>query len=137
MQALQQCFALGIYRIRLYQQVSPLILMDMTTLQVVPPRRGETMNQRLAQELNALKARYSLSQTELGKVIGVTQSQMSKRLKGHVPFTLDEIEAFAAFFSMTPLELLGYAETPGPGGQGPSGASTLVRSYRTSLSRAA
>lgn len=85
------------------------------------------MNERLAQELNALRARYGLSQEALGAVIGVTQSQMSKRLKGHVPFTLDEIEVLAAYFEMTPLELLGYAET-GPGG---GGAMHTTNGYRT------
>ena len=74
------------------------------------------MNVRLAQELNSLRGRYRMSQAQLGNVIGVTQSQMSKRLKGVVPFTLDEIEALAAFFGMAPLELLGYAEAPRPSG---------------------
>jgi transcriptional regulator with XRE-family HTH domain len=76
------------------------------------------MNERLAQELNALRGRYNLSQTELGAVIGVTQSQMSKRLKGGVPFTLDEVETLARYFSMTPMQLLGEAESPRPNGPG-------------------
>lgn len=120
----------------LYPQVMTPTLNVMTTLQVVPPRRGETMNERLAQELNALRARYGLSQETLGNVIGVTQSQMSKRLKGHVAFTLDEIEVLATYFNMTPLELLGYAETPGPGGGTPMSATNPYRTTRT-LTRAA
>jgi len=75
---------------------------------------------RLAQELNALRARYSVNQTQLGDVVGVTQSQMSKKLKGRGTFTLDEVERLAEFFGMTALELLGNAEAPrpGPGGDG-------------------
>jgi len=76
------------------------------------------MNARMAQELNALRARFGMNQTELGKIIGVTQTQMSQRLKGNIPFDLNEIESFAEFFGLTPLQLLGYAEAPGPGGPG-------------------
>jgi transcriptional regulator with XRE-family HTH domain len=101
------------------------------------------MNERLAQELNALRGRYNMSQTQLGAVIGVTQSQMSKRLKGGVPFTLDEVETLASYFGMTPMQLLGEAETPRPGGGSPSlvpagGSSTDTHQYpQVTLLRAA
>lgn len=83
------------------------------------------MSQRLAQELNALRARCGINQTDLGKVIGVTQTQMSQRLRGNLPFSLDEVERFADYFDMEPLQLLGAAET-GPNGPASNGPATGV-----------
>lgn len=91
----------------------------MTTLPLVPTD-PESLNQKVADELNALRGRYGRSQADLAEVIQVTQSQMSKRLKGRVPFTLDDIERFAEYFGITASQLLGYAEAPRPDGPGGS-----------------
>lgn len=92
-------------------------LTGMSTLHAVPDDTG-TLNQKVAQELNALRGRYGRTQADLAAAIDVSQSQMSKRLKGRVPFTLNDIERFAAYFGIKASDLLGYAESPHPVGPG-------------------
>lgn len=104
-------------------------LVAMTNMYAVPADAG-TLNERVARELNALRARYDRSQADLAQVIGVTQSQMSKRLKGTVPFTLTDIERFAAYFGITASDLLGYAESPHPTGPGTRVARKYLDSPR-------
>ena len=82
------------------------------------PTDPESLNKKVADELNALRGRFGVSQAQLAAVIAVSQSQMSKRLKGRVPFILDDIEAFAEYFGISASQLLGYAETPRPDGPG-------------------
>lgn len=85
----------------------------MSTLHAVPAD-AETLNQKVAQELNALRGRHGRTQADLAAVIGVSQSQMSKRLRGRATFTITDIELFAAYFGIKASDLLGYAESPHP-----------------------
>ena len=82
-----------------------------------------SLNDRVAIEIRALMGRYGITQTDLADVVGVSQSQVSKRLKGIVPFTLPEIETIGAFFKISPSQLLGYAEGPQP--DGPDGGQVI------------
>lgn len=70
----------------------------------------EHLNERVARELRALQARHGVSQSTLAEVIGVSQSQMSKRLKGTLPLRLDEVQRLSAFFGIKPSQLLAAAE---------------------------
>jgi transcriptional regulator with XRE-family HTH domain len=78
----------------------------------------ETLDQRVRGEVNALRGRFNISQAVLGRVIGVTQTQMSQRLRGDLEFKLVEIEKIARFFGTTPGYLLGYENAPRPKGPG-------------------
>lgn len=73
---------------------------------------------RVASEVRALRGRYSITQERLAEVLGTTQSQVSKRLRGEIPFTLDDLDRLAVFFNVKPTQLLDGA--PG-NGQGPDG----------------
>lgn len=74
-------------------------------------------------------ARYQLSQSSLAAELGVSQTQVSKRLRGHVTFDLDELDIVARFLGTTVVELLGGVTPPNGGGSG--GADT--RQYRSPL----
>lgn len=47
-------------------------------------------------EIRAEMARYQLTQHALAKRLGWTQPYLSRRLMGHVPLSLDDVEAIAA-----------------------------------------
>lgn len=78
----------------------------------------EPLDRRVRDEVNALRGRFRVSQQALGRALGVTQTQMSARLRGHVPLTLGEVEVLAAFFGTTPGYLMGYENAPRPVGPG-------------------
>ena len=67
-----------------------------------------------AEEVRALMARRRVSQEVLATVIGVTQTQVSKRLRGRIPFDVDEIELIADYFQVDPRDLLGERPNSGP-----------------------
>jgi transcriptional regulator with XRE-family HTH domain len=68
----------------------------------------------LAMEVKAAMARFDLRQADLAKVLGITQSSASRKLKGHTPFTFDELDVLADWFSTTPQVLMGFALEPRP-----------------------
>ena len=62
-----------------------------------------------------MMARFSLlQQADLAVILGVTQAQVSRKLRCVHPFTLDEVELLADYFSTTPPVLMGYATEPRP-----------------------
>ena len=89
---------------------------------------GGSLNDRVAMELRVLMLRTDARQIDLAPILGITQGQVSKRLRALVPFTLDEIEQLAAFFGVSPAALLGHAESPRPGG--PGGGLSLLSERR-------
>ena len=46
-------------------------------------------------------ARRGVTQTVLGRAIGVSQAGVSKRLRGDVPFDINELAAAAALLEVT------------------------------------
>lgn len=72
--------------------------------------------------------RYNVTQMQLTQVLGVSQTAVSKRLRGLTPFDVDEIAALADYFRVSPSVLFGESQPPEDGGPG---RSTLVRSYRS------
>ncbi len=74
------------------------------------PSAPRTLNERVAAEVNALRGRHRLPQWRLAAVLGVAQPQLSKRLNGTVAFTTDEIEKLAAYFVVSPAQLMGYRD---------------------------
>ena len=61
----------------------------------VPPLRVT-----IAEEIRALVGRRQISATRLGQEIGRTQSYMSRRMTGEVPFDVDDLDAIAAYFDV-------------------------------------
>ena len=79
-----------------------------------PPAQATDLNERVAAEVRAALARFRLKQADLTEVLGVTQTQVSSRLRGQTQFTLRDVEALASYFNTTPSVLMGYEKEPEP-----------------------
>lgn len=67
-------------------------------------------------EIRAWMGRRSVNQTQLAQHLGLSQSQLSKRLRGTITIDVDELEAIAAFLDVDPVVLLKPSVTPWPDG---------------------
>lgn len=68
--------------------------------------RSENYSDRVAAEVRAHAARRGLQQQQLADALGYQQPQISKRLRGLVPFTLNEISTLAALMEVQPGDLM-------------------------------
>ena len=76
---------------------------------------AEELNDLVSAEIRSLCGRYRVPQGRIADAIGVTQSAVSKRLRGVTPWTLPEISLVAEVFGMSAIGLLTRAahdETP-------------------------
>ena len=90
----------------------------------------QSLSEQVAAEVRALMGRFNLLQADLADALGVDQTQVSRRLRGHTPFTLGDVERLADYFQTTPLVLLGYMTEPRP--KSPNGAQIgTARETRT------
>ncbi|WP_423809724.1 helix-turn-helix domain-containing protein [Propionimicrobium lymphophilum] len=64
--------------------------------------------------MRANMGRYGLKQKDLASALQISQAQVSSRLRGSTPFSLDDIEVIASWFSTTPQVLMGFASEPRP-----------------------
>jgi transcriptional regulator with XRE-family HTH domain len=71
---------------------------------------------RAATVIREHMARYDLVQADLQRVLGLSQSAVSKRLRGTTPFDVNELELVAGYFGMTLAELIAEADKPRPDG---------------------
>ncbi|WP_370882676.1 helix-turn-helix domain-containing protein [Kineosporia succinea] len=62
--------------------------------------------ERVAAEVRGHAAKRGLRQVDLASALGLTQGQISMRLRGKTPFTLVEIYSLAEVFMVSPAELL-------------------------------
>jgi transcriptional regulator with XRE-family HTH domain len=92
------------------------------------PRTGEPerLTERVAAEVRALMGRYEVTQVQLTEVLGVSQTGVSKRLRGLTPFDVNEIGLLAEFFGVDPSELVGGTRV-GPRPGGPDGGQRAAR----------
>ena len=68
---------------------------------VTPPFR-----EQVAAELRAHLARRRMSGRRLAKLLGESQTWVSRRLAGQVPLDTDDLEKIAEALDLTPMELL-------------------------------
>ena len=61
-------------------------------------------------------ARYGAVQLDLQRVLGLSQTAVSKRLRGLTPWDVNELSAVAEFFHMSLGELIAAADRPHPSG---------------------
>ena len=61
----------------------------------------------LASEVKAWMARLGYRQVDMANAIGVTQTQISARLRGQTPFTFEQLIKIAATMQITLSDLLG------------------------------
>jgi transcriptional regulator with XRE-family HTH domain len=71
---------------------------------------SDSYSHRVAAEVRGHAARQGLQQKDLAKALNYGQPQISKRMRGQVPFTLEEIAVLAGLFEVEPAELMPAAE---------------------------
>lgn len=73
----------------------------------------------IASEVKALMGRYDVSQVALANHLGISQSQMSKRLRGQITIDVVELDKIARYFGVTAADLVGgQGVNAGPNGPG-------------------
>src|SRR5690625_2164407 len=95
----------------------------MSTVIPLPQPRG--ISAVVASELRVLMARYGQTQRDLAQLLGISQGQMSKRMKGTIAFDVTELQTIADRFNVTVADLVGGAASGhnGPSGGAPGGQS--------------
>ncbi len=68
---------------------------------------GEDFVQAIGAEVRGWMARERVNQTQMARLLGISQSNFSKRLRGSVPFPVSELAIIASYFGITLGELLG------------------------------
>jgi transcriptional regulator with XRE-family HTH domain len=90
-------------------------------MSVTPIRVQRDIKSLVAGEIRAWMGRRGENQTRLAEAMGLTQSQVSKRLRGQIAFDIEELELAARFLGCEVQELLGappgYDPSPHPGGE--------------------
>ena len=83
----------------------------------------------VASNIRAEAARRGFSQRALGRALGITQGQITRRWKGVINWQLDELDDVAALLGLTVTDLitpprggLGYEKGPGAKAPEPFGA---------------
>ena len=78
---------------------------------------SSSLSSRVAAEVRSQTAKRGLKQVDIANLLNMSQPQISLRLRGKVPFRLDELEALATHFGIDPAELMprrpGGAQVPG------------------------
>lgn len=75
-------------------------------IQEVPGGTQAPLRLRVAAEVRAWRARRSMTQVQLARAMGISQAQVSSRMRGETPITIDEIEQLAGIFGVSAQTLL-------------------------------
>jgi transcriptional regulator with XRE-family HTH domain len=90
----------------------------------------------IASEIRSLMGRYSRTQGDLADLLEVSQTQVSRRLRGIIPFDSDELMAVANYFGVSVGYLFGESTNPRLGGpDGGIGADDETRTRNILLGR--
>lgn len=71
------------------------------------------LSERIARNVRAEMIRRDVNQTDLAAVIGITQSQLSKRLRGTITLDVNEVELIAKHLGVTVSDLAGESQAAG------------------------
>lgn len=61
----------------------------------------DTTQEKIGQSVRALAAAFGDQQTDLAKVLAVSQVSVSRKLRGALRWSLDDIQALAAHYNVT------------------------------------
>ncbi|AZT99050.1 helix-turn-helix domain-containing protein [Brevibacterium aurantiacum] len=64
-------------------------------------------NERIGLEVRAWMVRKQLKQADVAQLLGFAQKNVSNRLRGQIPFRIDELLAIANYMDITLAQLLG------------------------------
>lgn len=73
---------------------------------------SQTATVRVAAEIRSLMARYGVTQKDLQQVLGLSQTGVSKRLRGLTPWDINELWSVAEYFKISIDELISAAAKP-------------------------
>lgn len=89
----------------------------MTTRTVAfPARKAQSTAQAVAANVKALMATREVTQVQLALAMGISQSAVSKRLRGTVPFDIEDLDRLSAVFGVRVTDLVAWPgddDTPG------------------------
>jgi transcriptional regulator with XRE-family HTH domain len=94
-----------------------------TTVAFPAPERG-SLGSVVGANVRALMAARGVSQKQMESILGVTQSAVSKRLRGVTPFDTSDLEAIADAFGVDPADLLADERRQNEAVRTPVGART-------------
>jgi|GEM_PF-2117624 len=84
----------------------------------------------IAAEIRSLMGRHAKTQGDLAVALGISQSQMSKRLRGVIPLDSDELTSIATYFGVSVGSLFGESTTRLPEGPHDDGTSLPSEAHR-------
>lgn len=88
----------------------------------------------VGERIHQIMWRERISQARVAETLGLTQSSVSKRLRGATPWTLDELLAIARILNVSPADLLpGDDYSPVPKGRGRVGTAWAPRGSNPQL----
>jgi transcriptional regulator with XRE-family HTH domain len=61
----------------------------------------DTTQERIGESVRALSAAFEDQQTDLAKVLGVTQVSVSRKLRGQTKWSLADVDALAAHYGVS------------------------------------
>jgi transcriptional regulator with XRE-family HTH domain len=67
---------------------------------------SDSLSARVAAEVRSQAAKRGLKQVDIARLLGMSQPQVSLRLRGKVPFRLEEIDVLARHFGVDAAELM-------------------------------
>jgi DNA-binding Xre family transcriptional regulator len=73
----------------------------MVTLMLVDGNRGDRRSVAVARRLREELAGQQISVAEVARRLGVTQQKLSRRMTGHTPFDVDELDAICRAASIS------------------------------------
>ncbi|OFI74822.1 hypothetical protein BFX14_17715 [Vibrio cholerae] len=96
----------------------------MTITQMHPDDGG--LASTVARRVRGLLGELDMDRKDLGPILGVSGSSASKRVRGDMPFALNELPVLASALDTTVEYLLGLTETRNPRRSAPGGGSFFV-----------
>lgn len=78
----------------------------MRSARIVPRMTPHAWAESLAEEVRAVMARKRRRGTELGSVLGLSQSAASRRMSGETPLSVDELLAIAEWLDVPFTDLI-------------------------------
>ena len=97
-----------------------------TALSATPERQG--LDAEIGRRIFHLMWDRKITQTEMGRVVGVGQTTLSKKLRGERPWYTSELRAAAGMLEVSVGYLFGEGEGVGPAGIEPT--TSTVETFR-------